>query len=362
MLRDFWRFRRRSRPAEPAAGAAASNAARTFLYLSGLFTLAGFLVVYFAQRPSETDHFATTERLAAAELHGRRTVDLQAAKMAHARHNPVYTLGLFGNSRSVRVSAQDLGLDPDQYFNFSVPGLSYRASVLTLERLAAAGKAPATSLISLDNLHLDYSGPPQVPDQIVRLRRLATDVTLGLKEQAPPRQVARAAVRAVRLEAQGVTSAFNADYWRKVLLDQDADDITGAYRLDGSFAPPAEEERARAFPRLTLTQRQILPFYLAADIQRLGELQRRYGVRVVVVESPVHHSVLPIESRRPALLQQFLKACESAGVDCMAAESSAPFVQGVAWPDATHAPGSALGRYIGAALADALGERGSAQR
>ena len=75
-------------------------------------------------------------------------------KLAHARTSPAYDIGLFGNSRSMTVSSQDLGFDDLRFFNFSLAGSSFRQSIMFLEILAAHDAAPDISVISLDHLEL----------------------------------------------------------------------------------------------------------------------------------------------------------------------------------------------------------------
>jgi hypothetical protein len=326
-------------------GQPAGGSARLFLWsFAGLLTLC-LIAVHIAQRPVYRDYFHSSEAIADSRMAVFRDVDIQAAKLAHAARHPPYAAGLFGNSRSVAVSAEHVGLENGGFFNFSVPGTSFRASIAMLEAMAAADTAPRTAVISLDNLHLGYTGPVVHPRLGTRVAQLVDDLAAGIHGQAPARDVARIAWRAVRYEALRVTWAFNAAFWQQRLGWQNGP-RAGAYRTDGSFRKDQQTPPAQTFERINPDLGAIIPFYMERDIRRLGELQAAHGLTVIVYESPLHPSAIPAISDRASLLPVFLAACTSAKIECYPAQAVNPMVRSALWPDSTHAPGDALGAFI----------------
>ncbi|HWV55305.1 hypothetical protein [Pseudorhodoplanes sp.] len=70
-----------------------------------------------------------------------------------------FDIGLFGNSRSIMVGSQELDT-PCSFFNYSIPGTTFRTSVALLEALAAQNRAPNLAVISLDNLEIQMMAIP----------------------------------------------------------------------------------------------------------------------------------------------------------------------------------------------------------
>ena len=169
-----------------------------------------------------------------------------------------------------------------------------------LEKLAAAGKAPRTALISFDHAELEFYQNPDLRGVIPRLRLAQRDTALLLHGDPPAlRQWIRMGWRQLYAAYNGLSEYLDAeqltigirwrllsfmgkDPWRHVLRLN----APSGYRRDGSFAaPPAKVPRRRLLPRAA---RSVLVRYLAYDLRRLAAL-RRTGIRVVVYESPLEH-------------------------------------------------------------------------
>ncbi len=133
-----------------------------------------------------------------------------------------FDIGLFGNSRSVMMGAGELGRAGCSFFNFSIPGSSFRSSVALVEDLAARRAAPHTAVISLDQFELRM---------------------MGSVDHLPLTSIAVAAVRDARTESPRVSDMARAVWrqanaaWTKVkrLLSSDAL-IAGLGRWLGSDA------------------------------------------------------------------------------------------------------------------------------
>ena len=155
-----------------------------------------------------------------------------------------------------------------------------------LEKLAAAGKAPRTALISFDHAELEFYQNPDLCGVILRLRLAQRDTALLLHGDPPAlRHWIRTGWRQLYAAYNGLSEYLDAEQlaigirWRlRSLVDKDPwkhalrlSDTSG-YRRDGSFgAPPAEGRRTiQLLPRVAPA---ILTRYLAYDLRRLERFQ-----------------------------------------------------------------------------------------
>ncbi len=195
------------------------------------------------------------------------------------------------------VGAGELGRAGCSFFNFSIPGSSFRSSVALVENLAARRAAPHTAVISLDHFELRM---------------------MGSVDHLPLTSIAVAAVRDARTESPHVSDMARAVWrqayaaWTKVkrLLSSDAL-IAGLgrwlgsdaknrklYRTDGS----RPEQHVAGAPGLHAftpgTDKRVSERRLAGDLENLNAARSSPGgpERIIIYESPLQ----PVHARRLA--------------------------------------------------------------
>jgi len=329
-----------------------------------LIVLGGLLAALVAvQRPvPETDLFSAIPAGSRVPFAFPTEPELFAAKLAHGRLVPRRAIGLFGNSRSVMVGASELGAAPGRFFNYAVPGSSFRTSVALAEALAQAGKLPATVLVSLDHLEIQFDGNPNIRGAWGWLGRLARDVRIGLRRpDIDWRMVARVAWRHVYVGYHGLARYFNAEqlaagirwrldgrgaraWWRG---EPRAD--SAGYRRDGSRAEATSKLRRRLAP-VGRAAPSVLMGYLIEDLRRLAALKNA-GSRIIVYESPLHRPSAERLARRPSghaviMREAVLRACARLGLECHGNDPDGPLADAGGWLEPTHPPALALAAHL----------------
>lgn len=301
---------------------------------------------------------AEGERLA---LDGLPVEDLAALKLLHLERHARYDVLILGNSRSLPLTAADLGLPAERLFNASLTGESLRSSVLLLERLAELDRLPRVALISMDNAELNYYGNPQWAPAAQRWPQLSRDMAVGLTRPliAWP-DLARMSLRHGMTEATLLARKFNADrIWRGLRawgawltggddgLAQRTHNGVG-YHADGSRPSPRAETPHRARP-LPVPNRNLLPGYLDYDLERLAAIGRN-GTQVIIFETMLHPefhaaamahpSVVAAESRKA-----LVDLCARHAIQCHPAPARYDDL-GLAWWDDSHPPAPLLTAWI----------------
>lgn len=281
--------------------------------------------------------------------------DITALKLSHARHAAPYDIGLFGNSRSIQAGSDAPLLESQTFFNFSVPGTSFRNSVAMIETLADEGVLPRLVLVSLDNVAIDFYGNAVFPDMSARWSTMIEDILAdGILAGQPLRDVVRMAFRHVLGEWWIVTSQFNVTVVRNRIFGtgETADAPTALYRTNGSRALPPITRTGALTPVETESLRQIIPGYLAADLRRLAEVAEKTGSKIVVFESPVAPGLEIASTGAKDVRTAFYTLCEGLPVSCIPAPELDDFPLS-AWNDSTHAPTAALDAWLKTTLAEA---------
>jgi len=338
----------------------ASSSPIIFLCATILFLAA----VIWLQRPlPETDLFAEIPERHFANFGPTTTGEIFAAKMAHARYNDRYDIGIFGNSRSLMLTAENIAAGDRTFFNFSIGGQSLRTSILLLEELAAIGKAPETALISFDNAELEYYQNPDTRGLWPRLAIAWRDIRKIYASEAPPlRQWLKMAWRHIYAAYKGgeryldieqflvgINWRFNSatlqNAWHAELLINS----NQGYRQDGSVHQKITE-RVSKFSLMPRQPPSILPWYLADDLRRLAAL-RQNGIRVIVYESllePRNAKYFATEPSAHATIvrKTFIRNCRLLNLECYPATNPTRYSKPSNWVDITHAPATFLGSYI----------------
>ena len=327
-----------------------------------VFVGAGIAAVAGLLKPApDGDVFAPLGLRELVDLSGLGFPGVYAAKKAHGLLAPRHDVGLFGNSRSLMVAAADVGLTDAAFFNFSVISGSFRASVLLLEELAAAGKAPRLAIISLDHLELQEDNNPAIAGIAPRVALAVDDAVVGLVH--PRIGWAEAGRMAWRHFYGAIRDLGRILNFRRLVLGLRA--RVGAlpiaswlgpasgpsepgFRRDGSVAFP--EIAQPAIPVSAPQPALYILGYLDADLERVAAL-RDLGTRVVIYESlldPVNAAHVAAHPNQAAVAarNRWLRACRRLALEChrFAAEAMPSMVG--AWTDASHPPAALLGRYV----------------
>jgi hypothetical protein len=334
-----------------------------FLLFSALL-LFGVIAI---QRPlPKTDLFsmpAPGSSLAPTDL---LASEIFAAKLAHAKKVAKYDIGLFGNSRTLMVSASDLRIPNFRFFNFSVPGQSIRSSIELLELLAKADKAPKLILIGLDNMELEFYGNPEIRRPIRQIRLAMNDLvsgasTLNLKDRI--RMTWRhlytvgyigilryLSYRSVNdgLEWQ-YHESFGIGGWRWLGRNRGR-----YYRSDGSRLQLITGAVRKTRHRLPIVAPSIIGGYLAHDLKRLAQLKSSGRTRIIVFEGPLAPRLIrprgKSSPRANALRQQFRQSCKIHMLVCMTPPYDNPELLKSGWRDASHPPAKVLGSFLRIAI------------
>ncbi|MEQ8247536.1 MAG: hypothetical protein RID42_07615 [Alphaproteobacteria bacterium] len=332
---------------------------RTFLFSFLSVVLVGCVVVIGSRGSSILpDPFARSAESKSTNLDLLDKFDLAALKTKHAADVPQYEVGLFGNSRIVGVSEDDLpGMLPGTVFNFGVPGSSFRDSVALVEYLADKRALPGTVVISLDNLALNQVSEAKFPGLGDRIRVAANDLSRLIANREPKLTV-QSFIDHIRAEKAQLTETFSFDYLFARLkhsfpaLSSNEDGVR--YRRDGSRSLSAEDlGRTSSEVKSTLTIPApfvLWPDYFAGDLARLAKVDRS-GSQIFIFESPLAPGTVldgpPSQLEHVQVLRRvFVEQCDQLQLNCVTAEAFEPFQNDATWLDQTHAPAKSLGRFV----------------
>lgn len=279
-------------------------------------------------------------------------------KVQHALARPPNDVGLFGNSRIVQVSAEDLGDSAGSFFNFAVPGSSLRQSATLLETLSGGGRSPRVAVVSLDHFELSFYSPAEWPAGPRGWMQAVSDVRWAL-ERGEFGLAARAAhdhvKHAGRRIAEGLSFARIAarlGFMAPEIVPTLREFIT-RFRSDGSrplaSSVGAMEQTAPRAGAFVLHR-----LYLMRDLERLAAVQET-GTRMLIYESPLspaNRRAVAEAPREPveSLRRDWLAACDRLGLVCLPAPDLGDEGRPPAWPDCCHAPAALLGSFIADAL------------
>lgn len=297
--------------------------------------------------------------------------EIAALKLHHLLARRPMDVLLLGNSRPLPVTASLMGVSADRFFNASLTGESLRSSVLMLERLAEADRAPKLAIVTFDNAELQYYSQPAWPRLKLRWRAAVQDIRAGVMRPDISRvELARTVSRHVANEAGLLIRALTfTRVWRGVGIVlrriTHGDDSSYAphsadagYNADGSrdTAPVRRPYVARPLP---VANRNVLPGYLSYDLERLAALSAR-GTRVVLFESFLNPDLVRQYLARPSQVaadtrEHLVRLCALHNLEC----HTAPAVGSteVPWPDEGHPPATMLAPYLRAFVADGIAKR-----
>jgi hypothetical protein len=316
--------------------------------------LLGIVALAFAQSPPSGDPFVNGMPELRGRLDGLPTIDLTELKFQHALESPRYQLGLFGNSRAIQVGRDELRLSDETFFNFSIPGTSFRQSIVFLEALAAAGKAPRVALISFDNAALQYYANAEWPTLPLHWRQMWGDVWHGLSDQnISVRELLRVSLRHVWTDWNFVTRLFSMERLKARLnFSLAKNDGQVAYRSDGSRRETSQETR-NVISELPTQPPAILPGYLSHDLKRLAAL-RHEGLKIIVYESPMAPGSYEADSVIERTRAVIAKQCRLVALSCLTAPDFGERKEPPYWQNQDHAPAALLGPWLSKRLEEHL--------
>jgi len=330
-----------------------------------IFVLGALLVLGVLQwRPPVQDPFSLLGDGEQFTYRNGLAVEISHAKVAHARDNPRYRVGLFGNSGPMVVGAGDVGLSVGEFFNFAIGGGSLRHSVAMIEELERYGKVPETLLITFDHVETQFIGNAQYPSPPRRWLNVARDVIEGFRRGSTIQEIRFTVERSAIIEWALFQKSFSYDHMRRslaswfpgigrlVIVNPSSPNWVSGFAKDGSRhhrvhpALPGQTGVLGRRPRL------IIPAYLDYDLERLAGVAARTGARVIVFEAIIEFDSATIFAQSPSpfappLRERFLRKCVELGLECHAAPMDAATLRGPSeWESADHAPAGVLGRYL----------------
>jgi hypothetical protein len=271
--------------------------------------------------------------------------DVAALKIAHALETETYDVGVFGNSRAIGLRSEYLKLDGQTFFNFAVPGTSFRQSVEMVEKLARAGRMPKFAIIVVDNMSLQYFANPIYPGPPTRWYSAIDDLSFGWRsESVGQAEYIRMIKRHILLEWQAFSDLFNVRILKArrgfgVNIDSDR----APYAADGSRFQSVGVE-ARGPEKINTAPTNIIPAYLVRDLGRLAQTTRAEGS--LVVETPLEPSSVDISPQVATKLRSHMRTtCKSLKIECIGPPGSEAGT--VKWPDSSHPPVEWFGDWIG---------------
>lgn len=282
--------------------------------------------------------------------------DIALVKASGSRQSP--DVGIFGNSRSVHLTARDVGMPDGRFFNYSVPGGSFRQSVSLMEVLSTRSSLPKTVVISIDHFEMAFMSRAQFPSGWRRWRQAARDIS-QVAQTSGPKLAAQSMVDHIRGEWGAFSSSWNvAKTWGRskfiwsALVDEDSA-TNSRWNHDGS--------RTLDVPvRPDMTFAPKTPFilhepYLVRDLGRVARLVHQSGVRVIIYESPIdpaNDAIYRSDSSPAAkrLRTLFLDRCGRLDLECYPTPKLGESEDVTGWPDCCHAPTTVLGRFVGSLI------------
>lgn len=289
-----------------------------------------------------------------------------AIKYFHAESlGKPFDIGIFGNSRSIMVSESDFDLSNGKtFFNFSSGGSAFVQSVKLIEKLAAAGVAPKTILVSLDHPQIQYTGYAKYPNPVFLLGDTFVDFfTMANAAEGSFRRMLSDAFKVLDWAKDHTWKSFKSAWKSDQLLrrvkhgiqailglEVDSTAKFNGFREDGSVVqvlPIARTDFSKhrfGYEGLRGWDRHV---YLG--MKRLDAVARDHGVKVIVYESPIWPGLESSDKmiRKDAIdtHQWFVAGCKDTLVQCVDAWKLEPRKTGY-WPDCCHAPAGDLGYYF----------------
>lgn len=311
----------------------------------------GLLSIILLQRAAMwvPDPFTSSDERLLRALAALPGPDVAELKLAHAALSPRYDYAIFGNSRSIEVSAHHM---PRDFFNFSVAGSSFRTSVSMLERLAEMGKAPQTSILQFDHPAVMHEPSGPWARNLSDRWRINVADSISTLDDGFSKDFLVLARMFVGEEWERFSSLFSLSRLRVRLhmLWPRAVPWVGTVRAfvtDGSRVP-IMAHAPPPIPKHPSQQKLEVPA-LNRHMARLFRVSEKHGVRIIVYESPLYHDLQEhgslwsseeVERRR----RSFVDACVRLNIDC---RSSINLPQTASiWEAWEHPPGEALGVWL----------------
>lgn len=279
---------------------------------------------------------------------------LAKLKLRHAASSPApYDVGIFGNSRALNISAQDIGSNSCRIFNFSLGGESLRASAALIEQLSSIRKVPRIVVVSVDHFELQMYNNPFFLSAWARLSHFSDDLDAAISSGANLREIATVVWRAIWTQTLAFQRmfefAFLADTLNDVFkFDSDRTEAAKVYLSDGSRR--SNITITEIPPRLSPTNSQILPWQLQHDLKRIADAKSAGAEAIILYESFLHPTSGKYFDENPSIhatrsRETFVRTCEDLGLICITDKPT--MNPELPWSDASHPPRSVLGPFVG---------------
>jgi hypothetical protein len=308
--------------------------------------ICGILLLTWLQATPDAHPFKSGNESQRSRLDRLPAKDVATLKFNHTRLTGSVDIGVFGNSRSIQINKSSLSQVDGSFFNYSIPGSSFRQSVTIIEELAEANLLPRQVVISIDNLNLQYYANPSFPGALGRLRRAFNDISYGI--QTPDislHAIARMIRRHIIIEWTALTDIFNTNLLKErtsLSINSNNRPQTVRYGIDGSrtMKKASQSLVKNEYPSV---KPNIIIGYLDYDLIRLSKVKKS-GTNIIIYESPLFPGIKGKEAKFiRALRKHFLQTCKALSIDCHPAPILADNNN---WGDESHAPVTLLGSWV----------------
>ena len=135
------------------------------MFKSLIIFLFFFSIIFYAvmKYPIKRDVFNEKNEKFLNSLYKFPSEDLAEFKFQHAKKKEIYDIGLFGNSHVLMVRSKNIKFTNQEFFNFGIPGNSFRQSVSFLNELYFINKVPKVILIGIDHPEMGLAGEARFP-------------------------------------------------------------------------------------------------------------------------------------------------------------------------------------------------------
>ncbi|MDC0073644.1 hypothetical protein OAK17_02195 [Alphaproteobacteria bacterium] len=294
--------------------------------------------------------FSNEKRL--LKLNELEFFDFAAIKFNHAKINQTYDIGLFGNSRILHISKEEINYENNKsIFNFALPGSSFRQTVAFIEELEKHNKAPKMIILSLDNFHSKLVTQVNFPNFLSRLIRAFNDISYLLKSKKYYLGI-KSFHDFILSEWKNVNNTFETkiiysrlSYWYPNIFSGLVD-WKIPHSIDGSRNLKLNKKNEKN----EVILRETMPFWIHLmeyDLKRLSSIASQ-DIKIVIYESPLNPKT--IFKGSPQLIKnlrnerkQFYDICSKLIIICI---KSPTFINEEIWYDASHPPTKELGIFL----------------
>lgn len=296
--------------------------------------------------------YSTTENLATLPKNLDVSLYIEAKLLAQkSRDFP--DIGVFGNSRSVMLSAEHLDLENRKtFFNFSVGGTSFLQSVRSIEYFADKKLLPKNIIVSFDNRHLQFDGFVYWPNPSTDLFKFLADLNICFSSpEGSLKRCAKTAIYYLYFASKHFAKHWSIEHYQAYFnyLRKNRTQPTSKEhrRLDGSIVQNAGFRDNEKYFEVPDEMSSIAIDYQVLAMESLVQIAKRERKKIFIFESPIspkyQRFLLDFQQDHANILwDKIAQKCDGIFVYCFENEMETE----EAWPDCCHAPAQPWADYI----------------